>query len=94
MSYTVDCLKTNMPAAMELLCDCVLNPAFLPAEVDEQKQRLRDLLQNKDLQVTHNFKPLTLNPSLGRHSMDPTPGIPSPSTTHPMCATVAVSDGM
>jgi len=33
MSYTIDCLKTNMPAALELLCDAVLNPLLDPLEV-------------------------------------------------------------
>ncbi len=37
MSYTMDCLKTSLPASLELLCDAVVNPAFLPQEVEEQK---------------------------------------------------------
>ncbi len=37
MSYTMDCLKTSLPASLEVLCDAVLNPALLPHEVDEQK---------------------------------------------------------
>lgn len=28
MSYTVDCLKSGLPVALELLADAVLNPAF------------------------------------------------------------------
>jgi predicted Zn-dependent peptidase len=37
MSYTMDCLKTSLPASLELLCDAVVNPAFLPQEVEEQE---------------------------------------------------------
>lgn len=37
MSYTMDCLKTSLPITLELLCDAVLNPAFLSEEVEEQK---------------------------------------------------------
>jgi predicted Zn-dependent peptidase len=37
MSYTMDCLKTSLPATLEILCDAVLNPAFVSAEVEEQK---------------------------------------------------------
>ena len=33
MSYTIDVLKTHTPAALELLCDSVLNPALEAAEV-------------------------------------------------------------
>lgn len=35
MSYTIDCLKTHTPAALELLCDSVLNPLLLEEEVCE-----------------------------------------------------------
>jgi processing peptidase subunit alpha len=41
-----------VPAALELLCDCVINPAFLPEELDEQKQRLQLLLSNPEVQLT------------------------------------------
>ena len=33
MAYTVDCLKTNVPEAVELLSDAVLNPALSNHEV-------------------------------------------------------------
>jgi len=33
MSYNIDCLRSQAPAALELLCDCVINPAFLPWEL-------------------------------------------------------------
>eukprot|EP00955_Chlamydomonas_euryale_P017098 182649-Chlamydomonas_euryale.AAC.2 len=33
MSYTIDCLKTHTPDALELLCDAVLNPVLLQEEV-------------------------------------------------------------
>ncbi|KAG2497396.1 hypothetical protein HYH03_004551 [Edaphochlamys debaryana] len=52
MSYTIDCLKTGFPAALELLLDCVLNPAFEGAEVDDQKARLAALLGGKDIHAT------------------------------------------
>ncbi|MEW5299121.1 MAG: hypothetical protein WDW36_002166 [Sanguina aurantia] len=52
MSYTVDCLKTSYPAALELLCDSIINPRFHAPEVEEQKERLLQLLTNKELQMT------------------------------------------
>lgn len=52
MSYTIDCLKTGFPAALELLLDCVLNPAFEAAEVEDQKARLAMLLGGKDIHAT------------------------------------------
>ena len=33
MAYTVDCLKTNLPEAVELLADCVMNPKLADHEV-------------------------------------------------------------
>lgn len=38
MSYTIDCLKTHTPAALELLCDSVLNPLLLEEEVCERAE--------------------------------------------------------
>ncbi|KAG2449781.1 hypothetical protein HYH02_005305 [Chlamydomonas schloesseri] len=52
MSYTIDCLKTGFPAALELLLDCVLNPAFEAGEVEDQKARLAALLGGKDIHAT------------------------------------------
>lgn len=52
MSYTIDCLRSQMPAALELLCDCVINPAFLDHELEEQKVRLAFLLANPEVQLT------------------------------------------
>ena len=52
MSYTTDCLKTHAPAALELLCDSVLNPLLLPDEIDDQKARLQYLLSSKDAHTT------------------------------------------
>lgn len=36
ISYTYDALKTYVPQMVELLIDCVRNPAFLDWEVSEQ----------------------------------------------------------
>jgi processing peptidase subunit alpha len=52
MSYTIDCLRSHMPAALELLSDCVINPAFLPHEIEEQKARMQLLLSLPDVQLT------------------------------------------
>lgn len=52
MSYTTDCLKTHAPAALELLCDSVLNPLLLPDEIDDQKARLQYLLSSKEAHTT------------------------------------------
>jgi hypothetical protein len=52
MSYTIDCLRSHVPAALELLCDCVINPAFKSEELEEQKMRLQLLLSSPDVQLT------------------------------------------
>jgi predicted Zn-dependent peptidase len=36
MGYTFDALKTYVPQMVELLIDCVRNPAFLDWEVNEE----------------------------------------------------------
>ncbi|CAA0814303.1 Probable mitochondrial-processing peptidase subunit alpha-1 [Striga hermonthica] len=40
--YTYDALKTYVPQMVELLVDCVRNPAFLDWEVSEQIHKLKD----------------------------------------------------
>lgn len=45
MCYTIDALKTNVPEAVEMLCDAVLNPRFAPHELEEQRSRLETLLK-------------------------------------------------
>jgi predicted Zn-dependent peptidase len=42
MAYTVDCLRSHVPMAAELLLDATLCPAFDAAEVEANKARLRD----------------------------------------------------
>ncbi|KAG8376083.1 hypothetical protein BUALT_Bualt09G0026600 [Buddleja alternifolia] len=41
MSYTYDALKSYVPQMVELLIDCVRNPAFLDWEVSEQVNKVR-----------------------------------------------------
>lgn len=41
MGYTFDALKTYVPEMVELLVDCVRNPAFLDWEVNETLQKLK-----------------------------------------------------
>lgn len=52
MSYTIDCLRSHVPAALELLADCVVNPAFDAGELEEQKGRLAMLLAAPEVQLT------------------------------------------
>ncbi|KAL7096852.1 hypothetical protein ACP275_10G106300 [Erythranthe tilingii] len=40
MTYTYDALKTYVPQMVELLIDCVRNPAFLDWEIKEQLQKV------------------------------------------------------
>ncbi|GKV53515.1 hypothetical protein SLEP1_g60036, partial [Rubroshorea leprosula] len=40
MTYTVDAIQTYMPEMVELLVDCVRNPAFLEWEVNEELQKV------------------------------------------------------
>mmetsp|Transcript_226 Transcript_226/g.521 ORF Transcript_226/g.521 Transcript_226/m.521 type:complete len:505 (-) Transcript_226:438-1952(-) len=41
MAYTVDCLRTNLPEAVELLADCVMNPKFAEHEVGKVAASLK-----------------------------------------------------
>ncbi|KAG0457919.1 hypothetical protein HPP92_023076 [Vanilla planifolia] len=41
MAYLYDTLKAHIPAAVELLVDCVRNPVFLDCEVEEQLKHIR-----------------------------------------------------
>lgn len=52
MSYNIDCLRSGVPQALELLADAVLQPAFAEEEVEEQKGRMEALLASPELQVT------------------------------------------
>ncbi|KAK8591073.1 hypothetical protein V6N13_031140 [Hibiscus sabdariffa] len=42
IGYTFDALKTHVPEMVELLIDCVRNPAFLDWEVNEQLQKMKE----------------------------------------------------
>ncbi|KAK8545227.1 hypothetical protein V6N12_026065 [Hibiscus sabdariffa] len=42
IGYTFDALKTYVPEMVELLVDCVRNPAFLDWEVNEQLQKMKE----------------------------------------------------
>jgi processing peptidase subunit alpha len=42
MAYTVDVVKTNVPEAVEILADSVLNPKFLPWEVAHAVEKMRE----------------------------------------------------
>lgn len=52
MSYTIDCLGSHTPAALELLADSVLNPEFDAHEIEEQKARLAAVLASPEVQLT------------------------------------------
>ncbi|KAE8655480.1 profilin-1 isoform 1 [Hibiscus syriacus] len=45
MTYTVDALKTYVPEMVELLIDCVRNPAFMDWEVNEEVQKIKAELE-------------------------------------------------
>lgn len=45
MMYTFDALKTYVPEMVELLIDCVRNPAFLDWEVNEELQKVKSELE-------------------------------------------------
>ncbi|GER25143.1 mitochondrial-processing peptidase subunit alpha [Striga asiatica] len=46
ISYTYDALKTYVPQMVELLVDCVRNPAFMDWEVNEQIHKLKDEIKD------------------------------------------------
>ena len=41
MAYTVDCLRTNLPEAVELLTDAVMNQKLTDHEVASRRRRSR-----------------------------------------------------
>jgi hypothetical protein len=41
-----------MPAALEVLGDCVVNPAFREGELEDQKMRLAMMLSSPDIALT------------------------------------------
>ncbi|KAG8490026.1 hypothetical protein CXB51_016019 [Gossypium anomalum] len=45
MTYTFDALKTYVPEMVELLIDCVRNPAFLEWEINEELQKIKAELE-------------------------------------------------
>ncbi|GMH37030.1 hypothetical protein BSKO_04903 [Bryopsis sp. KO-2023] len=46
MYYSIDCLRSDLPAAIEVLSDCVLNPKFNPWDVSETLQGMRQDIEN------------------------------------------------
>lgn len=52
MGYTYDALKTYVPQMVELLIDCVRNPAFLDWEVNEQVYFVVIILANTDIPLS------------------------------------------
>ncbi len=40
IAYNIDVVKTNVPEALEVLADAVLNPRFTTWEVAEQMQKI------------------------------------------------------
>jgi mitochondrial-processing peptidase subunit alpha len=60
MAYNIDFVKTNLPEALEIVTDAVINPKFNPWEVDDQIKKLQaDIKVIKDnpqttlLEVSH-----------------------------------------
>ncbi|KAK1290579.1 Mitochondrial-processing peptidase subunit alpha [Acorus calamus] len=45
MGYTYSAIKTHVPEMVEVLIDCVRNPAFLDWEVNEQLRRLKEEIE-------------------------------------------------
>lgn len=46
MAYTMDCVRSAVPEAVEILTDAVLNPKFLPWEVAGAIARIREDVKN------------------------------------------------
>ena len=42
MAYSMDCVRSAVPEAVEILADAVCNPKFLPWEVAEAIARMRE----------------------------------------------------
>lgn len=46
MYYSIDCLRSDLPVALEVLCDTVLNPKFNPWDVTDATKVLKEDLEN------------------------------------------------
>lgn len=60
MFYSLDCLRVDLPAALEILCDSIYNPRFNPWEVNEIKafliEDLKGLKKNPQSLLGEVFK--------------------------------------
>jgi processing peptidase subunit alpha len=45
MAYNIDCVRTAVPEALEILTDSVLNPKFLPWEVADALAKMQEDLE-------------------------------------------------
>lgn len=70
MAYTVDCLKTNLPEAVELLADSVMNPKLADFEVRDVaaalKAEMKDLAENPANLMMENVHAVAYNGGLGQ----------------------------
>jgi len=71
MAYNLDIIKTNVPEALEILADSVLNPKFNNWEVREQVEKLKADLEN----IKNNHQTVLLE---GLHSVAFTGGLSRP----------------
>lgn len=62
IAYNIDIVKSNVPEALEILADAVLNPRFTPWEVAEQIVKME-----------HDIKGLKENPQTILLEVTPTP---------------------
>lgn len=46
MYYSIDCLRSDLPAALEILCDCVMNPRFNSWDVKAALAALKQDIEN------------------------------------------------
>ncbi|WOL11886.1 mitochondrial-processing peptidase subunit alpha-like [Canna indica] len=79
MGYSYDTLKAYLPAAVELLIDCVRNPLFLESEVQEQvikvKREIEDITKDPQQYLLESLHLVGYSGALGRPLMAPEPAL-------------------
>lgn len=68
MSYSLGALARNLPPAMDILADVILNPAFPPAEIDKERDtQIAQIRRNQDSMYAYPME-LARRAAYGDHS--------------------------
>lgn len=100
IAYNIDVVKTNVPEALEVLADAVLNPRFTTWEVAEQMQKIeqdiKSLKENPQTVLLEGLHSVAFTGALGRPLICPEGGIHnlSADTLHEFVSTNFIAPKM